>query len=101
MRRDARAEMDAEGRRLGILRDRLLEGLVAGIPDLRVNGQPASISVLERTRLVIRSTDHEGIESVTEVPDFPRDSGPKVCVQLVCVAKNPSSSRYTVAVPVP
>lgn len=54
-------------------RENLLPGRVVEIavrPDLRVNGQAASVSVLEKPRLVIRSRDHEGIESVTEVPEF-------------------------------
>lgn len=51
----------------------LLPGHLARVavrPDLRVQGQPATITVLDEPRLTIRSTDHEGIESVVEVPGF-------------------------------
>ncbi len=54
-------------------RETLLPGKMATVairPDLRVNGQPATLSVLEEPKLVIRTTDHDGIESVTEVPGF-------------------------------
>ncbi|MCB1229711.1 MAG: hypothetical protein KDN19_05570, partial [Verrucomicrobiae bacterium] len=55
-------------------RENLLPGKMATLavrPDFRVNGQPATAKVLDEARLVMRSTDLDGIESVTEVPDFP------------------------------
>ena len=37
-------------------------------PVLRLNGQPVSLKVLEDVRLVIHSTDHEGVPTQLEVP---------------------------------
>ncbi|MCB1061421.1 MAG: hypothetical protein KDN20_00710 [Verrucomicrobiae bacterium] len=54
-------------------RENLLPGQFAKVairPNLSINGEPATAGVLEDTKLVIRSTDHDGIESVTEVPGF-------------------------------
>ncbi len=39
-------------------------------PSLRVNGTPVTLSVLEDVRLVITSTDQDGVASQKEVPDF-------------------------------
>ncbi len=39
-------------------------------PSLRVNGTPVTLSVLEDVRLVITSTDQDGVASKKEVPDF-------------------------------
>lgn len=44
--------------------------LVQVRPSLRLNGIPVSVRVLEEVRLVIRSTDLDGIASSTEVPNF-------------------------------
>ncbi len=56
-----------------IERETLLPGKMARVavrPDLRVNGAPASVTVLDEPRLTLRSIDHEGVESVIEVPGF-------------------------------
>jgi hypothetical protein len=39
-------------------------------PSLTVNGTPVTLSVLEDVRLVITSTDHDGVSSSKEVPNF-------------------------------
>lgn len=39
-------------------------------PSLSVNGTPISVKVLEETRLVITSTDLDGVPTVEEVPNF-------------------------------
>lgn len=54
-------------------RETLLPGRLARLavrPDFRINGQAAPTGLLEETKLVIRSTDHDGTESVAEVPGF-------------------------------
>lgn len=54
-------------------RENLLPGRKAKLavrPDFRVNGQPASAKSLQKVKLVVRSIDRKGTESVTEVPDF-------------------------------
>jgi hypothetical protein len=54
-------------------RENLLPGRKATLavrPDFRVNGQPASAKSLQKVKLVVRSIDRKGTESVTEVPDF-------------------------------
>lgn len=43
---------------------------IAVKPVLRVNGEPASVDLLENVNLVISTTDIEGIESVNTVKDF-------------------------------
>jgi hypothetical protein len=39
-------------------------------PSLTVNGTPVTLSVLEDVRLVITSTDHDGVSASKEVPNF-------------------------------
>jgi hypothetical protein len=39
-------------------------------PSLTVNGTPVTLSVLEDVRLAITSTDHDGVVSTQEVPNF-------------------------------
>ncbi len=39
-------------------------------PRLKLNGQPVPVSVLQEVKLIVRSQDMEGIESVDEVADF-------------------------------
>ena len=54
-------------------RENLLPGKLATLavrPDFRVTGQPAPVSLLDSARLVLRATDLDGIESVTEIADF-------------------------------
>jgi hypothetical protein len=46
------------------------KALVAVRPVLTVNGRPASLKLLEAPRLVIRSTDLQGIVTEKEVPDL-------------------------------
>ena len=42
----------------------------AGPPGLFLNGQPVSLKLLEDVRLQIIATDHDGIPTSTEVPNF-------------------------------
>ncbi len=54
-------------------REALLAGKRASIivrPALYLNGTPVTLSVLEDVRLVITSTDHDGVSSTKEVDDF-------------------------------
>lgn len=54
-------------------RESLLPGRMAVIavrPHLTIHGEPAPVSLLEDVKLTLRSTDLDGIESVTEVDDF-------------------------------
>jgi hypothetical protein len=39
-------------------------------PQLYLNGTPVTLSVLEDVRLVITSTDHDGVATTKEIPDF-------------------------------
>ena len=69
----ARAEMDAEGKRLTVLRDTMIKGLVGGIDDLVLNGHPTlrlpnnvsiSVEFVEGESLCL-NLDLEGICSST------------------------------------
>jgi hypothetical protein len=54
-------------------RESLLTGNKASVilrPSLRINGIPVTLSVLKNARLVIRSTDHDGVSTSTEVDDL-------------------------------
>ncbi len=54
-------------------RESLLQGKKAQLvvrPALYVNGTPVTLSVLEDVRLVLTSTDHDGVSTTKEVPDF-------------------------------
>jgi hypothetical protein len=68
---------EAEGYSLtaGIYVDReaLLAGKTASVivrPALYLNGTPVTLSVLEDVRLLLTSTDHDGVSSTKEVADF-------------------------------
>src|SRR4029079_12799754 len=54
-------------------RESLLAQKVAPVlvrPGLFLNGKPVSVKLLEEVRLRVVSTDHSGISSSAEVPDF-------------------------------
>jgi hypothetical protein len=52
--------------REGLVKDAQAQLVVR--PVLRLNGQPISLKVLEEPRLVIQSTDHDGVPTLIEVP---------------------------------
>jgi transcription termination factor NusB len=54
--------------RESLLTQRLATLLVR--PGLYLNGQPVALKLLEEVRLRITATDHDGIASATELPDF-------------------------------
>ncbi|MDF1825154.1 MAG: hypothetical protein P1U68_10960 [Verrucomicrobiales bacterium] len=55
------------------------ESVITVRPQLSLNGEPVSSSLLENPTLRIKTTDQDGIESIVEVDDFPlfddRESG--------------------------
>ncbi|MBM4088061.1 MAG: hypothetical protein FJ276_01335 [Planctomycetes bacterium] len=54
-------------------RESLLAGKTANVivrPGLYLNGTPITLSVLEEVRLVITSTDHDGVATTKDVADF-------------------------------
>ena len=70
---DHRAETYAMEAGIHVDRESLLPQRVSSLvvrPSLKLNGFPVSIKLLEEVRLVVTATDHDGINTATQVPSF-------------------------------
>ena len=77
-------------------RESLVEGTTAKVilrPLLRLNGNPVSTDLLEETKLIIHSSDHDGTPGMMEI-DLPKFEQGKDLVHEFKVPKKPSTLRF-------
>jgi len=87
-------EREAQAARLAALRDRLIEGVLASVPDARVSGHPAD-RLANHTSFVFRGVDGESLLMALDVEGFAVSTG------SACTSGNPEPSPVLLAMGIP
>jgi len=87
-------EREGQAARLTALRDRLIEGVLARVPDARVSGHPAD-RLANHTSFVFKGVDGESLLMALDVEGFAVSTG------SACTSGNPEPSPVLLAMGIP